>query len=112
MKLRDLECFCETVMSKPCSERVLLKLYLALSRDKLAARTDLVFALNLSIKNSKQHITGESGLMERSKIKPINTETLEHSLLMKKDQNAFSNEISRSGYLNDEPMEDNISLDS
>ena len=111
IKLRDLECFCESIMSKPCSEAVLLKLYLAFSRDKLAARTDLVFALNLNIKNSKEHITGESGLMERSKIKPINTETLERALLMKKDQNAFSNEIPRGGYLNDEPLEDNINLD-
>ena len=30
---------------------------------------------------------------------------------MKKDQNAFSNEIPRGGYLNDEPLEDNINLD-
>ena len=100
--LQDFECFCYNLLSKPCSERVLLKLYLAISRDKMAARTDLIFALNLDIIITKSSAVGEKSIMERTKIEPIDATKLEISLKIDDKEHDQSNDIAKK-YQNDVP---------
>ena len=46
--LRDFECFCSRLINRPCKENIMRRLYLMLSRDKIAFRTDLKLILNLN----------------------------------------------------------------
>ena len=112
INLRDFSCYCSNILSKPCSSQALRKLYLAISRDKIAARTDLIFTLNLKSTMTKLTVQGESNLLlKHKKIKMPGLKELE-SVISMKSENLAPVSVDINFLVNDAPSTDDIILDN
>ena len=66
--IADLECFCSKWLQKPCTDRILKRMYLMISCDKIAFRTDLKLILNMDSSIDKDSIKGETNVLTRKRI--------------------------------------------
>ena len=64
----DLECFCSKWLQQPCTDRILRRMYLMISCDKIAFRTDLKLILNMDSTIDKENIKGEINVLTRKRI--------------------------------------------
>ena len=91
-KIEDLACFCNLILSKSCPTTILEKVFHLLNRDKMAAKRDILYSLNLDPDEFKFPDLNLKRKVRQDKIQPLHGRMIETTTTQSNEINGIQND--------------------